>query len=33
MPLIQKPQELPQKEQIRIRLEKNLLAEMQAYCN
>jgi hypothetical protein len=33
MPLIQKPQEPPQKEQIRIRLEKNLLAEMQAYCN
>jgi hypothetical protein len=33
MPLIQKPQEPPQKEQIRMRLEKNLLAEMQAYCN
>jgi hypothetical protein len=33
MPLIQKPQEPPQKEQIRIPLEKNLLAEMQVYCN
>lgn len=32
MPLILKPKELPQKEQLRIRLGKNILTEVQAYC-
>jgi hypothetical protein len=32
MPLIQRPQEPPQKEQIRVRLEKNFLSEIQVYC-
>lgn len=32
MPLILKSKEPPQKEQLRIRLEKNILSEIQAYC-
>ncbi len=32
MPLIQKQKAPPLKEQIRLRLEKDLLTEMQGYC-
>lgn len=32
MPLIHKEQEIPKKGQVRVRLQNNVLDEMQAYC-